>query len=234
MKFVGHLEIEPEDKSAAAAMLEIGAVKKGKKAIVEFYLELIRTVFQAVDGEGKLRNRIVAFTSSAPGEGVTYVVNTLAKEIASHTQKRVLAVDSMGLQNIRAADPRQISEQCSETQIDNLLTLPAAAGGVVGYHRPAQTSLWQTDPEYRSSCIKALRWNFDYVLVDCPSLKVSADAAMLAPIVDGVAVVVEAGRTRRDQIHRSREVLDQAGGSFLGFVLNQRRYPVPGWLYRRL
>jgi Mrp family chromosome partitioning ATPase len=200
---------------------------------VELYLELIRTVFQAVDSEGKLRNRIVAFTSSAPGEGVTSVVNTLAKEIASHTQKRVLAVDSTGLQSISAADPHQIAAQCFETQLDNLLTLPATVGGLAGY-RPAPTSLWQTDPEYRRSCLKALRWNFDYVLIDCPSLKVSAAATMLAPIVDGVAVVVEAGRTRRDQIHRTRGMLEQAGGTFLGFVLNQRRYPVPDWLYRRL
>ena len=200
---------------------------------MEFYLELIRTVFQAVDDAGKTRNRIVALTASSPGEGVSYVVNTLAKEIATRTQKRVLAVDSMGLQNIRIADPHQLSAHCSETQIDNLLTLPAAAGRV-GYARPAQTSLWHTDPEYRLSCIKALRWNFDYVLIDCPSLKVSSDATTLAPIVDGIAVVVEAGRTRRDQIHRTKKVIEQAGGNFLGFVLNQRRYPVPGWLYRRL
>jgi hypothetical protein len=201
---------------------------------VEFYLELIRSVFQAVDNEGKLRNRVVAITSSSPGEGVTYVVNTLAKEIASHTQKRVLAVDSTALQSIRVADPRQIAEQCSETQLDNLLTLPATVGSLVGYNHGAATSLWQTDPDYRASCVKALRWNFDYVLIDCPSLKVSADATVLAPIVDGVAAVVEAGRTRRDQIHRTRGMLEQAGGSFLGFVLNQRRYPVPDWLYRRL
>jgi cellulose biosynthesis protein BcsQ len=201
---------------------------------VEFYLELIRTVFQAVDEEGKMRNRIVAVTASAPGEGVSYVVNTLAKEIATLTQKRVLAVDSVGLQNMRIADPHQISAQCSETQIDNLLTLPAAAAGLVGYRRPSQTSLWRADPEYRLSCIKALRWNFDYVLIDCPSLKVSSDATTLAPMVDGVAVVVEAGRTRRDQIHRTKKVIEQVGGNFLGFVLNQRRYPVPGWLFRRL
>ena len=198
---------------------------------MEFYLELIRTIFQAADEEGRLRNRIVAFTASTPGAGVSYVVNTLAKEIARLTQRRVLAVDSFGLQNI---EPAVVAQQCSETQIDNLLTLPRAAEGLVSYRRPSQTGLWQTDGEYRLSCIKALRWNFDYVLVDCPSLKVSSDATTLAPIVDGVAVVVEAGQTRRDQIHRTRNVIEQAGGNFLGFVLNQRRYPVPGWLYRRL
>jgi hypothetical protein len=201
---------------------------------VEFYLELIRTVLQAVDDEGKLRNRIVAFTSSAPGEGVSYVVHTLAKEIATHTQRRVLAVDSMGLQNIHVPDPLQISSQCSETQIDNLLTLPADTEALVELSRPAQSTMWQKNPEHRLACIKALRWNFDYVLIDCPSLRVSADATTLAPIVDGVAVVVEAGRTRREQIHRAQKVIERAGGNFLGFVLNQRSYPVPGWLYRRL
>lgn len=201
---------------------------------MEFYLELIRTVFQAVDEEGKTRNRIVAFTSSQPGEGVSYVVNTLAKEIATFTQKRVLAVDSLGLQNIHVADPQQIAQQCSETQIDNLLTLPATTEALVGFQRSARNSSWQTDPEYRLSCIKALRWNFDYVLIDCPALKVSSDATTLAPIVDGVAVIVEAGQTRRDEIHRTKKVIEQAGGNLLGFVLNQRSYPVPGWLYRRL
>ncbi|HXD30882.1 MAG TPA: CpsD/CapB family tyrosine-protein kinase [Pyrinomonadaceae bacterium] len=201
---------------------------------MEFYLDLIRNVFQAVDESGKVRNRVVGFTSSTPGEGVTYVVNTLAREIATTTQKRVLAVDSHGLQNILAADPHSVSRQCFETQIDNLLTLPATTNGLVEMPAALRSSLWQGDPEYRLSCIKALRWNFDYVLIDCSSLKVSADAAILAPIVDGVAVVVEAGRTRREEITRTKAVIEQAGGEFLGFVLNQRRYPVPGWLYRRL
>ena len=207
---------------------------RGILANVEFYLEFIRTVFQAVDDQGKLRNRIVAFTASAPGEGVSHVVNTLAKEIATHTQRRVLAVDSMGLQNLRVADPHMISKQCSETQIENLHTMPAATEGLMGLRRPAQTTEWQSDPEYRLACIKALRWNFDYVLVDCPSLSVSSDATTLASLVDGVAVVVAAGHTRRDQIRRTQKVIEQAGGNFLGFVLNQRSYPVPGWLYHRL
>lgn len=201
---------------------------------MEFYSELIRTVFQSLDDEGRLRNRIVAFTASTPGAGVSYVVNTLAKEIATLTQKRVLAVDSEGLRSIRVADPMLIAQQCSETQIDNLLTMPAGADVFVDYRGPLPSSSWQNDPEHRLSCIKALRWNFDYVLIDCPSLQVSSDAATLAPIVDGIAVVVEAGQTRRDQIHRTKKVIEQVDGKFLGFVLNQRTYPVPGWIYRRL
>ena len=101
---------------------------------MEFYLELIRTIFQAVDEAGKLRNRIVAFTASSPGEGVSYVVHTLAKEIATQTRRRVLAVDSQGLQNIRVADPHHISRHCSETQLDNVLTFPANGNGHANGH----------------------------------------------------------------------------------------------------
>jgi len=201
-----------------------------------FYPELIRSVFQAVDQDGKLRHRIVAVTSAAPKEGVSYLVNTLAKELATQTHKRVLAVDALALQNLSVAEPSQISRHCSETQIDNLLTLPVEAAGVglMGPRGSSRFGDWLTDPKHRSACLKALRWNFDYVLIDCPSLTLSSEATTLAPAVDGVCIVVEAGRTRRGQIQRAQQIIESSGGNFLGFVLNRIRYPVPNWLYQRL
>ncbi|MGH9928076.1 MAG: hypothetical protein ACREA9_02490, partial [Pyrinomonadaceae bacterium] len=87
-----------------------------------FYLEVIRTVFQAVDEQGKLRNRVVVLTSATPGEGVSHVVNLLAEELAAQTQNRVLRVEAAALRNIQMTDPSQVSRLCEETKIDNLLT----------------------------------------------------------------------------------------------------------------
>ena len=207
-----------------------------KKIKAGFYLELIQTVFQAVDEQGKLRNRVVAVTSATPGEGVSHVVDLLAEELAAQTQNRVLRADAVALQNIRATDPNQISRYCEETDIDNLLTLSADASApsvsVVGGSRRA--SNWESTPEYRAECLKALRWNFDYVLIDCPSPAESSEVTTLAPLVDGVCVVVKAAQTRRGQIQRCRQIIDNSGGNLLGFILNQRKYPVPNWLYQRL
>jgi Mrp family chromosome partitioning ATPase len=72
------------------------------------------------------------------------------------------------------------------------------------------------------------------VLIDCPSPATSSEATTLAPLVDGISVVVKAGQTRRGQIQRCQQMIETAGGTFLGFILNQRQYPVPNWLYRRL
>jgi Mrp family chromosome partitioning ATPase len=203
---------------------------------VGFYLDFIRTVFQAVDEQGKLRNRVVAFTSATPQEGVSHVVTILAEELAAQTQNRVLRADATALQNLQMLDASQVSRHCEETEIDNLLTLSARKSmpqiAAVGASRKA--SDWESAPEYRAECFKALRWNFDYVLIDCPSPAVSSEATTLAPLVDGVCVVVKAAQTRRGQIQRCQQMIESAGGNFLGFVLNQRQYPIPSWLYRRL
>ena len=84
------------------------------------------------------------------------------------------------------------------------------------------------------NCVDALRVSFDNILIDCSSLTISADAAVLASSVDGIVVVVEAGRARRGEILNAQRTVKLAGGNFLGFVLNKRRYPVPEWLYKRL
>jgi len=201
-----------------------------------FYLELIRTVFQAVDDQGKLRNRVLAFTSATAGEGVSHVVSLLAEELAGQTQNRVLRVEASALQNLPLISPNQISKHCEETDIDNLLTLTLekSVSHLSAVNGSRKATDWESGPDYRAQCLKALRWNFDYVLIDCPSPAVSSEATTLAPLVDGVCVVVKAAQTRRGQIQRCQQMIEGAGGSFLGFILNQRQYPVPNWLYRRL
>ncbi len=57
---------------------------------------------------------------------------------------------------------------------------------------------------------------------------------MLAPEVDGVVLVVEADRTKRDQILRARRTIEMANGKLMALVLNKRRHVVPEWIYRLL
>jgi len=80
----------------------------------------------------------------------------------------------------------------------------------------------------------ALRNRYDCVLLDCGGLDSSVDLLRLAPAADGVVLVVEAGRAGKEQINRAAQVIAEAQGTLLGFVLNKRRYPIPNWLYRLL
>ena len=80
----------------------------------------------------------------------------------------------------------------------------------------------------------ALRDRHDCVLLDCGGLDSSVDLLRFAPATDGVVLVVQAGRAGKEQINRAAQMITEAQGTLLGFVLNKRRYPIPNWLYRLL
>jgi len=190
----------------------------------------------------------IAFTSASSGEGVSHVAQLFAVELARHTGRRTLIVSAERMQSLGVEDYLQMPWNCHPTNIENVWMLPAKKTG----RKSRSDSDEDADPELpqRSFLVRvskageqidtgldsvdALRVAFDNILIDCRSLRASSEAAVLSSSVDGVAIVVEAGQTRRDEIINAQRTIENAGGKFLGFVLNKRRYPVPEWLYRRL
>ncbi|MCZ7547438.1 MAG: polysaccharide biosynthesis tyrosine autokinase [Anaerolineae bacterium] len=65
-----------------------------------------------------------------------------------------------------------------------------------------------------------LRNRFDYVVVDTPPLLVVPDAAILAPLVEGVVFILRVGRVTRRMVRKMKELLLAAGNvSILGVAL---------------
>ena len=69
------------------------------------------------------------------------------------------------------------------------------------------------------------------MIVDGPPITVYSDAAILAPLVDGVVLVVEAEKTRWEVVSQAKRTLEESGGRILGAVLNRQRYHIPPALY---
>lgn len=190
---------------------------------------LIYNLLQQPRSDGE-RGLVLCFTSAQPGEGVTYVVRALANDVGSHSPGRVARVDLAYLQN-RALPPgdsprsmlstsSQIARDNKEEEIDRA--------------KPNLPAIWHGSRQYRRDRINELRLQFDYVLIDCPSLRTNGDVLGIAPLVDGVLLVVEANRTRADQILYAERQIQASGGIFRGHILNKRKYFIPQWLYQRL
>ena len=62
---------------------------------------------------------------------------------------------------------------------------------------------------------------YRYVIIDSPPLGSVADAAQVASMCDGAALVVRAGETSRALIKQSLQQLDQVGCTLLGVILNR-------------
>ena len=82
--------------------------------------------------------------------------------------------------------------------------------------------------------LRVIRQDFGYVLIDAEPVGRPADAAALGQATDGVVLVLEANATRRVAALSAKEALEAAGVRLLGTVLNDRTFPIPEKLYRKL
>ncbi len=67
--------------------------------------------------------------------------------------------------------------------------------------------------------IAALTKEYDIVLFDAPPVIAVTDAAVLGAKVDGVLLVISAGKSRRDHAERAKETLEKAKVRIIGVAL---------------
>ena len=79
-----------------------------------------------------------------------------------------------------------------------------------------------------------LRAEFDYILINAPTMGTTANLTLLGQMADGVIFVVEANSTRRETTKQFKESLEEAHVRVLGVVLNNRTFPIPEAVYRKL
>jgi len=82
--------------------------------------------------------------------------------------------------------------------------------------------------------MQELRRRFNYVLFDCPPHTTYGELYSLAPLVDGIVLVVEANKTKKENIKNLERMIEFANGHIAGYVLNKRDYVIPRWLYSKL
>ncbi len=171
--------------------------------------------------------KALLITSTDPGEGKSTVLANLAVAMAQ-AGNRVLVVDCdlrrpsqhriFGLKNLAGLTTMMVESQAKEqpplqeTSVPNLrlLTsgpLPPNPSELLGSRRMAEV-------------LAQLKAEADILLLDAPPIIAVTDAAILASKVDGVLLVVQAHKTRRDLARKAKGMLQKANANLLGVVLN--------------
>jgi len=168
-------------------------------------------------------------TSAAPGEGKSTILANLAVTMAQG-ERRTILVDAdlrrpglheiFGVANERGLTTMIVEEAALDDPplidvgVDNLWLVPSGPlppnpADILGSRKMEQT-------------ITALiaKTRADIVLFDAPPVIVVTDAIVLGTKVDGVLLVVSAGRTRREHVQRARELLERVHVRIVGAVLN--------------
>ncbi len=157
--------------------------------------------------------------------------------MAKKTRQRTVIADAGTLQRADIFHYSRVAHVCEPTYLPNLFVLPPGFDdepAPAGNGMDLRLSSRATKLERGINNLQTLRFAFDFVLLDCSSLQTSGDAALIAPSADGVVLVVEANRVRREQVKNSLKTIERANGNVIGCVMNKRRYPVPNWIYKRI
>ncbi len=171
--------------------------------------------------------RTLLFTSAEGGEGKTTSSVLFSLVSCLHQGARTCIVDAdlhrprvdrlldvprePGFAEI-LADDLSIEAALKATRYPNLKVIPA------GGRRPFPSELLQ--PDRLAAAFGKLRLLFDVIVVDAPPLLPVSDPAILSREVDGVVLVVRAGKTRRDVALRGKRILEDLGAAILGVVVN--------------
>jgi succinoglycan biosynthesis transport protein ExoP len=172
--------------------------------------------------------RTMMVTSPNPGEGKSTVAVNLATVMAQ-AGRRVLLVDAdlrrptvhhtLGLDNRRGlttllaqgGDPIDVVQATDLPGFIMVMTsgpIPPNPAELLGSARMTQVLAKMADM-------------VDLVILDTPPVLAVADPAVLAGRVDGVTLVVDAGRTSVEALRRTRDTLARASANVLGVVLNR-------------
>jgi capsular exopolysaccharide synthesis family protein len=204
--------------------------------------EEMLSLFKVIDTRlPDMKNRVVQFIGSRPGEGTSTIAREFARIAAERMGQRVLLVDADRYEGTQSKFYSVQSQRSWAQAIEE----PADLG--LAIHRVRESSLFISPasntgaptPELFNSprfeeFWASIKLNFDLVVIDSPALAISPDAFAIASKVDGVILVVEAEKSKWRTARYVREQIERVGGNMLGIVFNKRRYYIPQSIYKHL
>lgn len=196
-----------------------------KSPLSEGYRTL-RTNLQFSTVDKSLSSLLV--TSPSPGEGKSVTAANLGVVMAQ-TGLSVVLVDSdlrrptlhrvfelpnnVGLTTLLLRDDFSLEGHLQATKQGNLRLLTS------GPLPPNPSELLSS--KRMKGLLQHLREMAEVVILDSPPVLAVTDAAVLARQVDGVLLVLDSGRTRRDMAVRAADDLRKIGGQIFGVALNK-------------
>ncbi|HEY0385348.1 MAG TPA: polysaccharide biosynthesis tyrosine autokinase, partial [Pyrinomonadaceae bacterium] len=197
-----------------------------RSPLAEAYRHLRTSVLLSTAGRPP---KTLLITSSVPSEGKTTTAVNTAISLAQ-TGAKVLVIDAdmrrprlhalfdtekrLGLSTI-------LSSEMSEAEVFSMIEQHEQSGLYLltaGPIPPNPAELIGSEQMRR--LIASLEPTFNHIVIDSPPIASFTDGVLISSIVDGVLLVVHGGKSTRDVVRRSQQLLHDVGAKIFGVVLN--------------
>jgi capsular exopolysaccharide synthesis family protein len=201
------------------------ASDRGERAVREAYQTLRTSLIFSSKGR---QRKVVLVTSTAPQEGKSSTVASLARALAG-AGERVLVVDC----DLRRPTQHVHLKVDRDRGLTNYLVAPSRDGwssfvksvGPVNLHVMTCGPIPPNPPDLLGSdgfaaLLQDVRDAYDWILLDSPPSASLSDAVLLSSMADMVVVVVRHNATDRAQVVRSVSRLRNVNAALVGVILN--------------
>jgi Mrp family chromosome partitioning ATPase len=182
---------------------------------------------------------VLHFVAAAAGEGTSTIAREFALLAATSGRRRTLLIDA-ARRDLQTA--RYFNCDTARGLIDGIWigyeeadlrrVVPGTSLSVACL--VGERSNAPADAVTLSGLYQQLRSQFELIVVDCPAMESGQYSTLLPEETDGIFLVIRAESTRPAVVTHAKALVEQAGGHFLGAVLNARRNYIPEFLYRLL
>jgi len=200
------------------------SVNESKSSMAEVY-RVLRNNIEFAYNNSNVKSVLV--TSTRNGEGKTTVAANLAVTMANGG-KRVLLIDcnlnspslhkifkvenNVGLTTI-LNNEKCDSEVINKTSYENLYLLTSG----VNSERFSELLMSKRISDF----FIVAKENYDFVIVDSPSVMERSDAQIISQYVDGCLLVIGSGQVNKEEVKKTKELLKKVNAKILGAVLNK-------------
>ena len=209
------------------------------------YDDLVESLAAAAGGGEEGPPRVLFLAPARHGDGTTTAAAMLGACLASRGPTIVLELNfrrpglaaTLGLGEplgtngvLYSGDLVLLEREVQETELKNLYALPNHRNsyGQNGNGRPLP------DLRVLGDILRHLRSRFTHVIVDVAPVLGYVDTPRLAPLADGIVLVVAADATPLDASIAARKALERSGARVLGALITRQRRFVPDVIARRL
>lgn len=206
-----------------------------KREEIEFYRSDSLLIDDAIDRivvEIHQRKKLfdkntVLFTGCSAGSGTTATVINLAIALAQagwktllidcdlrkkSEYKRLNQDDEIGLSDYLSGVAKK-EEVIYDSNYENMRYIP---GG-----KSAGRAIRLLCTQEMENLLKEVKNEYDYVILDLPSINIVSDADILAPFVDGIVLMAALNQTTKPQLANAKRKMLKYGDKFYGIIVNK-------------
>ena len=204
---------------------------------VKAYRNLSDQIYLLIKGKDL---KSILFTSALMGEGTTAVIANLGSYMSDKLDRKVLVIDA----NFRAPVIHKMLKLSNSKGLSNILEEKISFAKAVQKINDNFSVLTAGDSELNPTTLlntsdmadvmKEATKKYDIILIDSANLTGYQDVVVTAPYADGVVLVVDEGKTRKQVAKAALISLESKQVNMLGTILNNRTYSIPKVIYDRI